>query len=64
MAVVVSVRLQKAELAETRKELENSRLAMEEQAITAEQQRREQRFFDLLNLYQETLKTFVVEGAA
>ena len=63
MALVVSVRLQKAELADTRKELENSRLAMEEQGKTAEQQRREQRFFDLLNLYQETLKTFSIEGS-
>jgi hypothetical protein len=49
--------LQKTELLETRK-------AVEEQGKTAEQQRREQRFFDLLNLYQETLKTFVVEGAS
>jgi len=48
--------LQKTELLETRK-------AVEEQGKTAEQQRREQRFFDLLNLYQETLKTFVIEGA-
>lgn len=48
--------LQKTELLETRK-------AVEEQGKTAEQQRREQRFFDLLNLYQETLKTFVVEGS-
>jgi hypothetical protein len=64
MALVVSIRLQKAELAETRKELENSRLAMEEQAKTAEQQRREQRFFDLLNLYQEMLKSFVINGSS
>ena len=49
--------LQKTELLETRK-------AVEEQGKTAEQQRREQRFFDLLNLYQETLKTFVIEGAS
>jgi len=40
--------LQKQELAETRK-------AMEEQAKTAEQQRQEQRFFDLLNVYQRTV---------
>lgn len=64
MALVVSIRLQKAELAATREELKTSREAIKEQATTAEQQRREQRFFDLLNLYQETLKTFVVEGAA
>lgn len=49
--------LQKTELLETRK-------AIKEQGKTAEQQRREQRFFDLLNLYQETLKTFVIEGAS
>lgn len=47
--------LQKKELLETRQ-------AVMEQGKTAEQQRREQRFFDLLNIYQETLKTFVVEG--
>lgn len=48
--------LQKTELLETRR-------AVEEQGKTAEQQRREQRFFDLLNLYQETLKTFVIDGS-
>lgn len=61
MALVVSVRLQKAELAATRKELENSRLAMEEQAKTAEQQRREQRFFDFLNIYQTTVQAVILE---
>lgn len=64
MALVVSVRLQKAELAATREELKNSRLAMQEQATTAEQQRREQRFFDLLNLYQATLNSFTTEGSS
>jgi hypothetical protein len=49
--------LQKTELRETRK-------AVKEQGKTAEQQRREQRFFDLLNLYQETLKTLVIEGVS
>lgn len=50
LSVAISVwRLQKDELELTRKELENSRLAMQEQAATAEQQRQEQRFFDLLN---------------
>lgn len=61
MAVVVSVRLQKAELAETRRELENSRLAMQEQATTAEQQRREQRFFDFLNIYRSTTDSIQFE---
>jgi len=60
MAVVVSVRLQKAELTETRRELENSRLAMEDQAMTAEQQRQEQRFFDLFNIYQRTVESIGV----
>lgn len=41
-------KLQKNELLETRK-------AMEEQGKTAEQQRQEQRFFDLLNIYQRTV---------
>lgn len=41
-------RLQKKEVEETRK-------ALEEQAKTAEQQRQEQRFFDLLNVYQRTV---------
>jgi large-conductance mechanosensitive channel len=45
--------LQKQELAETRK-------AMEEQAKTAEQQRQEQRFFDLLNVYQQTVGAIFV----
>ena len=55
MALVVSVRLQKAELAATRKELEISRLAMQDQATTAEQQRQEQRFFDLFSIYHRTI---------
>lgn len=41
-------KLQKTELLETRK-------AVEEQGKTAEQQRREQRFFDLFNIYQRTI---------
>jgi Putative phage abortive infection protein len=58
LIVAVSVwRLQKTELLETRN-------AVKEQGNTAEQQRREQRFFDLLNLYQETIKTVVVEGVS
>lgn len=55
LIVAVSVwRLQKTELLETRK-------ALEEQGKTAEQQRREQRFFDLLNLYRATLDSIVIE---
>jgi hypothetical protein len=54
--VAISVwQLQREELKLTRDELEQSRLAMEDQAKTAEQQRQEQRFFDLLNVYQRTL---------
>lgn len=57
LIVAVSVwKLQKTELEETRK-------AVKEQGTIAEQQRREQRFFDLLNLYQETLKTFIFENS-
>lgn len=56
--VAISVwRLQKDELELTRKELENSRHAMQEQATTAEQQRKEQRFFDFLTIYQVTLQS-------
>jgi hypothetical protein len=63
--VAISVwRLQKDELELTRSEMAQNKLAMEDQAKTAVQQRREQRFFDLLNLCQETLKTFAVEGAS
>ncbi|MBK1684051.1 putative phage abortive infection protein [Rhodoferax fermentans] len=46
-------KLQKTELLETRK-------AVEEQGKTAEQQRREQRFFDLLNIYQRTIDSIGV----
>ncbi|MDP2418938.1 MAG: putative phage abortive infection protein [Hydrogenophaga sp.] len=48
-------KLQREELALTRKALEQTQLAMEEQAKTAEQQRQEQRFFDLLNVYYQTV---------
>lgn len=44
-------KLQKAELAETRKELQESRKVMQEQTKIAEQQRSEQRFFDILKIY-------------
>lgn len=54
LIVAVSVwNLQKTELLETRK-------ALEEQAKTAEQQRREQRFFDLLDLYRSTVDTIAI----
>jgi hypothetical protein len=56
--VAISVwRLQKDELELTRKELAQTKVVMEEQAKTAEQQRREQRFFDLLNLYHTTVQS-------
>lgn len=64
MALVVGVRLQKAEMAETRKELADSRLAMEQQAKSIEQQRREQRFFDLLNIYSATLNAISFADSA
>lgn len=50
-------KLQREELELTRNELTQTKLAMEEQAKTAEQQRQEQRFFDLLNVYQQTLES-------
>lgn len=51
LIVAVKVwRQQKIEMAETKK-------AVEEQAKTAEQQRQEQRFFDLLNIYFRTLES-------
>lgn len=59
--VAISVwRLQKAELELTRNEMAQTKEAMEDQAKTAEQQRREQRFFDLLNLYKETVNSIEV----
>lgn len=54
--VAISVwRLQKDELELTRNEMAQTKLAMEDQAKTSELQRQEQRFFDLLNLYQRTV---------
>lgn len=47
-------KLQKKEMAETKK-------ALEDQAKTSERQRREQRFFDLLSLYSETVKGLVFQ---
>lgn len=46
--------LQKTELLETRR-------ALEEQGRTAEQQRREQRFFDFLNIYRSTVDSIEFE---
>lgn len=40
-----------------KKELKATQKALDEQAKTAEQQRQEQRFFDLLNVYQQTLES-------
>jgi uncharacterized membrane protein len=54
--VAISVwQLQREELKLTRDELEQTKRAMKDQAKTAEQQRQEQRFFDLLNVYFRTL---------
>lgn len=54
--VAISVwKLQKAELELTRNEMAQTKEAMEDQAKTAEQQRREQRFFDLLKIYTDAL---------
>lgn len=44
-----------------KEELKATKEALEEQAKTAEQQRREQRFFDILKLYQETLNSVSFE---
>lgn len=55
LVVAVSVwKLQKTELLETRK-------AIEEQGKTADQQRREQRFFDFLNIYHSTVDSIEFE---
>lgn len=40
-----------------KKELQATQKALDEQAKTAEQQRQEQRFFDLMNVYQQTLES-------
>ena len=55
-------KLQRKELTLTRKALKQTQLAMEEQAKTAEQQRQEQRFFDLLNVYQRTVESITFES--
>lgn len=44
------------------KELQATQKALDEQAKTAEQQRQEQRFFDLLNVYQRTLES-ITQGS-
>lgn len=57
LIVAISVwQLQQEELKLTRDELEQTKLAMKDQAETAEQQRQEQRFFDLLNVYFRTVE--------
>ena len=48
-------RLQKNELELTRSELKETKEAMKSQDETAKQQRQEQRFFDLLNVYYQTV---------
>ena len=53
-------KLQRKELELTREELAQTKLAMEEQAKTAEQQRQEQRFFDLLGIYQTTVASITL----
>lgn len=44
--------------AQQRQELEETKQAMKDQAETAQANRREQRFFDLMQVYQQTLDTF------
>lgn len=44
------------------KELQATQKALDEQAKTAEQQRQEQRFFDLLNVYQRTVDSITMES--
>lgn len=54
--VAISVwQLQKTELELTRDELKETKEAMKSQDETAKRQRQEQRFFDLLNIYQRTM---------
>lgn len=43
-----------------REELRHTKVALEDQAKTAEQQRQEQRFFDLLGLYQSTVNSITL----
>lgn len=63
--VAISVwKLQKAELELTRNEMAQTKEAMEDQAKTAEQQRRQQRFFDLFNVYQQTLASISLTANA
>lgn len=44
--------------AQQREELEETKRALKDQAETAQANRREQRFFDLMQVYQQTLDTF------
>lgn len=60
LIVAINVwRLQKAELARAYIEMEKTKKAMEDQASTAEQQRREQRFFDLMTVLQRVEDSIV-----
>ena len=60
--VAISVwKLQKAELELIRNEMAQTKEAMENQATTAEQQRREQRFFDFLAIYRSTVESIEFE---
>ena len=43
-----------------REELRHTKVALEDQARTAEQHRQEQRFFDLMGLYQETVNSITM----
>lgn len=56
-ALALSVRIQRAELKETRD-------VLAEQSKTAESQRSEQRFFDLMRVYQDTVTAMYVDDAA
>jgi hypothetical protein len=57
MVAIMVWRLQKSEMAETKK-------ALEDQAKTSEQQRREARFFDLMRVYQNTVDAIFVDPSS
>lgn len=62
---IVAVRvfqLQKIETEMTRNELEETRQAIQDQTRSAEQQRSQQRFFDLLRFYQDVVMNFSIDG--
>jgi Putative phage abortive infection protein len=63
LVVAVSVwRLNREALDTQKQELKATKEALEEQAKTSERQRREQRFFDALRLYQETVNSIQLEN--